>query len=101
MADRKSIKVPSAFLLSGPVPRSLPMSLSSQQATIAKARRLIIGGHLQMGQQAPTPFRCCDDCQLHLSRDVLRALGSCPRWGMPRAGVKSCCQAFVAKDGGR
>jgi hypothetical protein len=44
------------------------------------------------------PPRCCDDCQLHLGRDVLLALATCPRWGMPRAGVKSHCSAFVRKE---
>lgn len=46
------------------------------------------------GQQ---PARRCDDCALNLGRDVLRALGSCPRWGKPRHGVESRC----AKDGAR
>ena len=45
------------------------------------------------------PRRRCVDCQLHLTGDVLRALGSCPRWGKPRHGVESHCPAFVAKDG--
>lgn len=42
------------------------------------------------------PMRRCDDCRLNLGRDVLRALGTCPRWGMPRTGVESRCPAFVA-----
>lgn len=44
------------------------------------------------------PMRSCDDCRLNLGRDVLRALGTCPRWGMVRAGVESHCPAFVGKD---
>jgi hypothetical protein len=48
-----------------------------------------------------SPHRRCVDCQLHLTGDVLRALGSCPRWGKPRHGVESHCPAFVAKDGAR
>jgi len=47
------------------------------------------------------PRRRCDDCQLHLTPDVLHALGSCPRWGKPRHGVESHCPAFVAKGGVR
>lgn len=47
------------------------------------------------------PRRRCADCQLHLTGDVLRALGSCPRWGKPRHGVERHCLAFVAKDGAR
>lgn len=43
------------------------------------------------------PLRRCDDCQLDLGRDVLRALGSCPRWGMRRAGVECRCSSFVPK----
>lgn len=46
------------------------------------------------------PLRRCDDCRLNLGRDVLRSLGSCPRWGMCRAGVESHCPAFVAKTVG-
>ena len=49
----------------------------------------------------PVPRRRCDDCQLHLTPDVLHALDTCPRWGKPRHGVETCCPAFVAKDGGR
>ena len=41
------------------------------------------------------------DCQLHLTPDVLHALGNCPRWGKRRHGVESRCPAFVAKDGAR
>ena len=52
-------------------------------------------------QQTRPPLRRCDDCQLHLGRNVLRALGSCPRWGERRHGVESHCPAFVAKDGAR
>lgn len=44
-----------------------------------------------------TPLRRCNECQLNLVRDVLRALGSCPRWGMRRAGVESPCASFAAK----
>lgn len=47
------------------------------------------------------PLRKCSDCALNLGRDVLRALGSCPRWGQPRHGAESHCPAFVAKDGAR
>lgn len=50
-------------------------------------------------QQTRQPLRRCEDCELDLSRDVLRALGTCPRWGKPRAGVESRCPAFVAKPG--
>lgn len=46
-------------------------------------------------------LRCCEDCALDLTRDVLRAIGSCPRWGTDRAGVESRCPAFVAKEGAR
>jgi hypothetical protein len=46
-------------------------------------------------------LRRCKDCRLDLSRDVLRALGTCPRWGKQRHGVESRCPAFVAKDGAR
>lgn len=42
-------------------------------------------------------IRRCDECQLHLGRDILRALATCPRWGMPRAGVEAPCPAFVPK----
>ena len=49
----------------------------------------------------PVPHRRCDYCQLHLTPDVLRALGTCPRWGKPRHGVESRCPAFVAQDGAR
>lgn len=52
-------------------------------------------------QQTQPPLRRCNDCQLDLGRDVLRALGMCPRWGKPRAGVESHCPAFVAKGGVR
>src|SRR5690606_29353028 len=52
-------------------------------------------------QQTESPLRCCDDCALNLGRDVLRALGACPRWGMVRAGIESRCPAFVAEDGAR
>jgi hypothetical protein len=54
----------------------------------------------QADQQQP-PVRRCDDCALDLGRDVLRALGTCPRWGTVRAGVETSCPPFVAKDGGR
>lgn len=97
MADPKSIKVPPAFLLSSSVPKSSPIQPSVRQASTAEVRRLDIVGHLQMEPQAQPPFRRCDDCLLHLGRDVLRALGTCPRWGMPRTGVESRCPAFVAK----
>jgi len=46
--------------------------------------------------QAELPLRRCQDCRLDLG-DVLRAVGTCPRWGMNRNGVESRCPAFVAK----
>ena len=52
-------------------------------------------------QQTRAPLHRCDDCALNLGRDVLRALGSCPRWGKPRHGVEARYPAFVAKDGER
>lgn len=64
----------------------------------AKARRLDVAESVRRAQPSR---RRCDDCQLHLTLDVLRALGSCPRWGKPRHGVESRCPAFVAKDGAR
>lgn len=42
--------------------------------------------------------RRCDECELHLGRDVLRALATCPRWGLPRAGIEIRCAAFVPKE---
>lgn len=53
---------------------------------------------LPMDPQALPPPRRCDDCQLHLGRDVLRALAKCPRWGMVRAGIEVRCSAFVRKE---
>src|SRR5688572_26943785 len=67
----------------------------------ADALRRAVAGPVQPESRAESPIRRCDDCQLHLTGDVLRALGSCPRWGMPRHGVETCCPAFVAKDGAR
>lgn len=46
---------------------------------------------------AERPLRRCEDCRLDLCRDVLLALGNCPRWGKQREGVASRCPAFVAK----
>lgn len=51
--------------------------------------------------EAQPPLRRCEDCAHDLGRDVLRAIGNCPRWGTNRAGVESDCPAFVAKDGAR
>lgn len=48
-------------------------------------------------QQTRPALRRCDNCQLDLGREVLRALGACPRWGQPRAGAESHCPAFVRK----
>lgn len=63
----------------------------------AEAHRLDI-----VDQQAPdAPLRRCDECALNLGRDVLRALGACPRWGKPRHGIETRCPAYVAKDGAR
>lgn len=67
----------------------------------AKAHRLDAVESVQPELRAQSPRRRCDDCQLHLTRDVLRALGNCPRWGKRRHGVESRCPAFVAKDGAR
>jgi len=67
--------------------------------TAADVRRVDMTRPLE--QQTPPPLRRCDDCQLNLGRDVLRALGSCPRWGQSRHGVETRCPAFVAKDGAR
>lgn len=67
--------------------------------TAADAHRLDLDQPL--GQQTRPSLRRCDDCALDLGRDVLRALGACPRWGKPRHGVESRCPAFVAKDGAR
>jgi len=74
--------------------------LAFTQATSAgnatEAHRLdIINPHAQ------DALRRCDGCALNLGRDVLRALGTCPRWGKRRHGVESHCPAFVAKDGAR
>lgn len=44
-----------------------------------------------------SPIRRCEDCHLNLCRDLLRALGSCPRWGQPRHDVESRCASFVPK----
>lgn len=77
-----------------------PIFVQSGRAwTAADADRVDIVQPLQ--QQPPAPLRCCDDCQLHFGRDVLRAVGVCPRWGKPRHGVETRCPAFVAKDGAR
>lgn len=55
--------------------------------------------HQQSKQQAKdAPLRRCDDCALLLGRNCLRALDTCPRWGLVRAGVESQCGAFVAKE---
>lgn len=67
----------------------------------AEADRLDAVESAQLELPAQSPRRRCDDCQLHLTRDVLRALGTCPRWGKRRHGVESRCPAFVAKDGAR
>lgn len=69
---------------------------SATAASAAEAKRLEVG---ESGPQPPV--RRCDDCALNLGRDVLRALGSCPRWGQLRHGVESRCPAFVAKGGAR
>ena len=50
-------------------------------------------------QTKDAPLRRCDDCALVLGRNYLRALDTCPRWGLVRAGVESQCGAFVAKEG--
>lgn len=65
------------------------------------AHRLDAVESVQPKLRAQPPRRCCEDCQLHLTRDVLHALGNCPRWGKPRHGVESHCPAFVAKDAAR
>lgn len=98
MADPESIKVPPAFLLSKPVPKFSPIPPNVRPVT-TEARRIDTGGSME--QQAQPPLRRCDDCVLHLGRDVLRALGACPRWGKPRHGVESQCSAFVPKEGAR
>ena len=67
----------------------------------ANAHRLDAVELVQPERRARPPVRRCDDCQLHLTPDVLHALGSCPRWGKRRHGVESHCPAFVAKDGAR
>jgi len=67
----------------------------------AEARRLDAVESAQPELRAQSPRRRCNDCQLHLTRDVLHALGNCPRWGKRRHGVESRCPAFVAKDGAR
>lgn len=67
------------------------------QATIRTVTAALV---TERGPQ-DAPLRRCEDCALNLGRDVLRALGNCPRWGKPRHGVESHCPAFVAKDGAR
>ena len=69
--------------------------------TAAEAHRLDVAEPVQPEPRAKFPRHRCDDCQLHLTPDVLLALGSCPRWGKPRHGVEGRCPAFVAKDGAR
>lgn len=74
-------------------------------APAASARRAVKAHRLDAVELVQPELRArrrrCDDCQLHLTPDVLRALGSCPRWGKPRHGVESQCSAFVAKGGAR
>jgi len=56
--------------------------------------------HQQRKQQTKdAPLRRCDDCALVLGRNCVRALDTCPRWGLVRAGVESRCDVFVAKEG--
>lgn len=72
----------------------------AQPATVwsaAEAHRLDLAQPVE--QQTPLLLHRCDDCALDLGRDILRALGACPRWGKPRHGVESRCPAFVAKGG--
>ena len=69
--------------------------------TAAEARRLDVAEPVEPEPRAKFPRRRCDDCHLHLTGDVLRALGGCPRLGKRRRGVETCCPAFVAKDGAR
>jgi hypothetical protein len=65
----------------------------------AEAHRLDIAERHELRTQSP--LRPCDDCELNRGRDVLRALGNCPRWGKPRHGFETHCPAFVAKGGER
>ena len=67
----------------------------------AEAHRLDAIESGQSERRGRPPLRRCDDCQLHLTPDVLHALGDCPRWGKRRHGVESRCPAFVAKGGAR
>jgi hypothetical protein len=66
-----------------------------------EAHRLDAVESVQPELRTQCPRRRCDDCQLNLTRDVLHALGNCPRWGKRRHGVETRCSAFVAKDGAR
>src|SRR5687768_804891 len=67
----------------------------------AEAQRLDVAEPVQPEPRAKFLRHRCDDCQLHLTPDVLLALATCPRWGKRRHGVESHCPAFVAKGGAR
>jgi hypothetical protein len=79
----------------------LPSFAPAGSAGRAETHRLGPVESVLPDRRALPPLRRCDDCQLHLTPDVLRALGNCPRWGKPRHGVESRCPAFVAKGGAR
>ena len=78
-----------------------PFATAASAGRAAEAHRLDAVESVHPERRAGHPLRRCDDCQLHLTRDVLHALGNCPRWGKRRHGAESRCPAFVAKDGAR
>jgi hypothetical protein len=86
-------------------PEAIPVFLDPNWPVVDLARRLTRGGLClrndaagQLTLVAHDPLRRCADCALDLTRDVLRAIGTCPRWGTNRAGVETRCAAFVAKE---
>jgi hypothetical protein len=97
------------ILPAGPPASPIPVLLDPDWPVVDLARRLTRGGlrlrndadgQLTLVPHDPlSPLRRCEDCRLDLCRDVLRAIGACPRWGKSRHGVESHCPAFVAKDG--
>ena len=126
MAGKHSTGSVPAFLLSKPVPKPSPAvrrgellhvvgpvafaefrqaacawSALDAERVEAQDAPLHPGSSGNDSSQPAVMLRHCDDCALNLGRDVLRALGNCPRWGKPRHGVESRCPAFVAKDGAR
>ena len=97
-----SVPIPPAAIVLGRFYLQVADVLSPTSAQAASAWSAAEAHRLDdADQQAQdASLRRCDDCALNLGRDVLRALGTCPRWGKPRHGVESRCSAFVAKDGG-